>query len=254
MKTGKQNRPRARDGHRIYAIGDVHGCYDEMRRLLEVIEQDNQSRAPAKTFIIFLGDLIDRGPKSRQVLQYLIDTPPEFARMEVLKGNHEEMALQALLGDPILIPEWLKYGGFEFALSYGLEAETLNSHSPVEVQQLLCDAVPREHLEFLGTCVDWLRSGDYMFVHAGVRPGIPLDQQAGRDVRWIRAGFLDHTGSFGATIVHGHTISPSVEIKHNRIGLDTGAYKTGKLSAIRLEGQEWGVLSAEKPAGILLHR
>lgn len=238
MKTANQYRPRAHDGQRIYAIGDVHGCFDEMIELLQVIEQDSQSRAPAKTFIIFLGDLIDRGPKSRQVLDYLVETPPEFARVEFLKGNHEEMALRAILGDPILIPEWLKYGGLEFALSYGLEAERLEALSPVEIQSLLRDAVPQKHLDFLSSCVDWLRSGDYMFVHAGVRPGVPLDQQAGRDIRWIRTGFLEHNESFGATIVHGHTISPSVEFKHNRIGLDTGAYKTGKLSAVRLEGDE----------------
>lgn len=243
MATTINHQPRVRDGHRIYAVGDVHGCFDELVSLLDRIEEDHRSRSEAKCFIIFLGDLIDRGPKSRHVVQHLLNTPPAFAKMEFIRGNHEEMAVRALTGDPMLIPDWIQYGGLEFAISYGLDPGQMTFQSPEKIQRLLLDVVPKEDIAFLASGADWIASGDYMFVHAGVRPGVPLDQQSGRDLRWIRSGFIDSSEDFGAVIVHGHTISNTVEIRPNRIAMDTGAYRTGKLSAIRLEADGREVLS-----------
>jgi serine/threonine protein phosphatase 1 len=246
-KALKDDVPRGSPGRRLYAIGDVHGCYAEMCALLARIEADHRGRSDAECFIVFLGDLIDRGPHSRDVLRHLIDRPPHFARVHVLKGNHEEMMLRSLRGEPELIRDWLKHGGDTCARSYGLDPARLLTEDTATLEHLLTSYVPKEHLEFLEGCIDQVRFGDYLLVHAGVRPGVPLDAQSGHDLRWIRGEFLETNQDLGAVVVHGHTISNDVVEKPNRIGVDTGAYRTGVLTAVRLEGAERSFLSAGTP-------
>lgn len=236
--------PKGTPGRRLYAIGDVHGCYAEMCALLVRIEQDHRARPDAECFVVFLGDLIDRGPHSRDVLRHLIDRPPSFARTLVLKGNHEEMMLRSLRGEPGLIRDWLKHGGDTCARSYGLDPARLLTEDVDTLEHLLTRHIPDEHLDFLETCIDQVRFGDYLLVHAGVRPGVALEAQTGHDLRWIRGEFLETDKPLGAVVVHGHTVTEQVVQKTNRIGVDTGAYRTGVLSAVRLEGAERSILTA----------
>ncbi|MBI1399424.1 metallophosphoesterase family protein [Hyphomonas sp.] len=239
--------PQGTPGRRLYAIGDVHGCYAEMCALMVRIEQDHRARPDAECFVVFLGDLIDRGPHSRDVIRHLIDRPPAFAKMLVLKGNHEEMMLRSLRGEPELIKDWLKHGGDTCARSYGLDPARLLTENVDTLEHLLTRFIPEEHLDFLDGCVDQVRFGDYLLVHAGVRPGVALEAQSGHDLRWIRGEFLETDRSFGAVVVHGHTVTDQVVQKPNRIGVDTGVYKTGVLSAVRLEGADRSILSAGTP-------
>lgn len=237
-------QPAGTPGRRLYAIGDVHGCYDEMCQLLDKIEQDHRARAPKACFIVFLGDLVDRGPNSRDVIRHLLEQPPDFADLHVIKGNHEEMMLRCLSGEPDLIGQWLLHGGNTCAQSYGIDPSRLLDGDVETIEHLLLSHIPRSHIAFLDDCVDSVRFGDYLLVHAGVRPGVALDRQSGQDLRWIRKEFLEASDTFGAMIVHGHTISQTVMQTPVRIGIDTGAYQHGILTAIRLEGTERSFLQA----------
>ena len=240
--------PRGSPDKRLYAIGDVHGCYAEMVRLLEMIERDNSVRERRACHIVFLGDLIDRGPGSAQVLQYLRERPPSFARLHFIKGNHEEMMVRCLSGEPQLIPAWLKHGGNTCAMSYGVDPSILADSDPVRLEHTLLSHIPQQDIDFLGGFVDQVRFGDFLLVHAGIRPGIPIEAQSGRDLRWIRAEFLNSDARHEAMIVHGHTITEGVVKRPNRIGLDTGAYRTGILSALRIEDHETAVLMTDASA------
>ena len=232
-------------GSRAYAIGDVHGRLDLLLHLLERIEADDRSRPPAKTFIVFLGDLVDRGPDSCAVLQHLIERPPSFGRPIFLSGNHEEAFLRILQGDASVVPAWLLYGGRECAQSYGIGSGFLLNATPAAVVHEVARQVPREHVEFLSSFADTFQFGDYLFVHAGIRPGTDIEAQDPKDLRWIREGFLDDDTDHGLVVVHGHTIVEEVEERPNRIGIDTGAYRTGVLTAIALEGTERWYLQAK---------
>ena len=243
-RTARAGAPQGSPGRRLYAIGDVHGCYTEMCALLELIRRDHEARPPMPCFIVFLGDLIDRGPQSREVIRHLREQPPGFAQLYILKGNHEEMMLRALRGEPHLIRDWLRHGGDTCARSYGLDPARLLTEDTETLEHLLASHIPAGDLDFLEKCIDQVRFGDYLLVHAGVRPGVALQDQSGRDLRWIRGEFLDTGQDFGAVVVHGHTITDTVTEKANRIGLDTGAYRTGILSAVRIEGAQRSFLSA----------
>jgi len=229
---------------RAYAIGDVHGRLDLLRDLLRVIERDNAARPPAKTYLILLGDLVDRGPDSRGVIDHLIRSAPRFARPIFLKGNHEEYFLDILKGNDSALPHWLIYGGYECAESYGIGRGWTLNETPSEIGDRLRSAVPREHVRFLEEMADSFRFGDYLFVHAGIRPGVPLEEQQSKDLRWIREGFLDDRTDHGMVVVHGHTIVDEPEQYSNRIAVDTGAYRTGVLTAIGLEGEDRWFLTA----------
>jgi serine/threonine protein phosphatase 1 len=231
-------------GSRAYAIGDVHGRLDLLRELLSAIERDNARRPAAKTYIVMLGDLIDRGPDSCGVIDQLVRHPPSFARNVHIKGNHEEYFLDILRGKDDALPHWLGYGGYECAESYGVSRGWTLNATPHEIGDRLRAAVPKEHVRFLEEMGDSFRFGDYLFVHAGIRPGVPLAQQSGKDLRWIREGFLDDRSDHGMVVVHGHTIVDGPEQYSNRIAVDTGAYRTGVLTAVGLEGQERWFLSA----------
>jgi serine/threonine protein phosphatase 1 len=249
---GRKNRKsaaRGPEGSRAYAIGDIHGRLDLLLELLRKIEADNAARPPAKTYLVLLGDLVDRGPDSSGVIDHFIENPPAFARPIYLRGNHEEFFLGVLDGDDSIVLQWLTYGGYECAESYGVsKGWTLNSTPDAIVERLIAQ-VPQSHRDFLSDTADSFRFGDYLFVHAGIRPGLPLEAQSAKDLRWIREGFLDDSTDHGVVVVHGHTIVDSVEQHSNRIALDTGAYRTGVLTAIGLEGSErWFLEARTAPA------
>ena len=229
-------------GKRAYAIGDVHGRDDLLADLLVKIRAHNASQPKAETHIIFLGDLIDRGPHSRQVIERLIDGAATDETWWFVKGNHEEALVRGLCGEPNLLPDWLIHGGYDTAESYGLEKGALMGQAESVVEHLLLSAIPDRHIRFLKDFHETVRFGDYLFVHAGIKPGVAPEQQSGKDLRWIRTEFLNSDANFGCIVVHGHTIVEEVEVKSNRIGLDTGAYKTGILSALWIDGRETGTL------------
>jgi len=240
---GKVNAgPRGSPGKRLYAIGDVHGCLDELRRLLSLIEADHAARPKRPCHIVFLGDLIDRGPASAGVVAELRRRPPGFADLHFIKGNHEEMMVRSLTGEPDQIAAWLSHGGQSCALSYGVDPSILAETDPCRLEHMLLGAIPEGDIRFLAGFLDQVRFGDYLLVHAGLRPGVAINAQSGHDLRWIRGEFLQSELRHEAVVVHGHTISEAVEIRPNRIGLDTGAYRTGILSALRIEEDQTSVL------------
>lgn len=232
-------------GKRAYAIGDVHGCYDLLVDLLDKIQRHSESCDDREPHIILLGDLIDRGPKSRQVVDHLLYNRPEFGTYHFIKGNHEEILVKIIDGDSALLNIWFAHGGWQTITSYGATSRDFRNLSLADSIELLRHLIPEEHIEFFRSFDDGIEFGDYFLTHAGVRPGVAIGEQAGKDLRWIREGFLDSKEDFGAVIVHGHTISDDVTLKNNRIGVDTGAYKSGKLSAVWIAEHEVGILSAE---------
>lgn len=231
-------------GERIYAIGDIHGRLDLLNELLEKIESDDASRPDSASQLIFLGDLIDRGPESAQVIERLMQLfaarPAGTTRF--LLGNHEEVFLTVMAEDEAALRFFVKIGGRETILSYGVSE---GEYRELEYSALLArlqQLVPGTHVAFLSSFEDMIIAGDYAFVHAGVKPLQPLDQQRPKDLRWIRDSFIAFDGEFEKIIVHGHTISEEVEIMPHRIGLDTGAYASGKLTAMGFEGAERWIL------------
>ena len=240
--------PTPGDGLRLYAIGDVHGCLDELDRLLAAIEADDTARAAAggagAATLVFLGDLVDRGPESAAVLTRLLDLSRTRPGTRFLKGNHEEVFLRALAADREALRLFCRVGGRETVLSYGLDAEQYERMDYSELAEHLAAVVPAEHRAFMEGFEDIVVAGDYAFVHAGIRPEVPLDEQRGADLRWIRTSFLDYRRPHPKIIVHGHTITDEVDRRPNRIGVDTGAYASGRLSAIGLEGTDSWVLQS----------
>ena len=230
--------PRTPRGRRAYAIGDVHGRLDLLNQLLAAIEQDVERRPQRKTALVFLGDLIDRGPDSRGVVERLRNFRHERLKPYFLAGNHEEVLLRLLNGERGILSSWLKYGGAECLVSYGFDPGRLEVTNERAALSMIRNVIPQSHVSFIASFADTLRFGDYLFVHAGVRPGVDLSLQSQSDLRWIRTPFLEDKSDHGMIIVHGHTISSEVEIEPNRIGIDTGAYRTGRLTALALDGDE----------------
>ena len=235
--TTRQQRPgTVPAGRRVYAVGDVHGRDDLLGELLAAIEADNDALPPATTSIVFLGDLIDRGPASAAVVERLRTYQPRGIRPLFLAGNHEEVLLRLIAGQDEFLADWLRFGGAECLASYGVDAAPLRRMRPARACAVVRGAIPPAHVEFLRSFADTYRIGGYLFVHAGIRPGLPLDQQSQSDLRWIRRPFLDDSSDHGFIVVHGHTISAEVEEAPNRIGIDTGAYHSGTLTALVAEG------------------
>jgi serine/threonine protein phosphatase 1 len=233
-----QARSRVPDGERVYAIGDIHGRDDLFAQLLATIESDNAARGPAKTTLIMLGDLVDRGPESAAVIERAMHIGAPFDDVRLLIGNHEECFLAALTGEIKRVRYFMRIGGDATVRSYWSNDVNLTEASFDEVAAILPGLIPAEHVQFLGGGEVVIEIGDYAFVHAGIRPGVPLEKQSSSDLRWIRGDFLDDKRDHGAMIVHGHTIRETVDEWPNRIGIDTGAYSSGKLTAIGLEGAE----------------
>ena len=225
-------------GERVYAIGDIHGRLDLLDALLAEVEADDATRASADTTLVFLGDLVDRGPRSAEVVERLRRLGMERPRTRFLLGNHEEIFLAALDGDERALRGFCKMGGRETILSYGVDERRYERMDYDELGDALRRIVPPEHLQFLRGFEDLIVKGDYAFVHAGVDPEIALDAQHTDDLRWIRERFLEHRGALAKVVVHGHTIAHEVEWRAHRIGIDTGAYETGRLTALGLEGEE----------------
>ncbi|MCL6697358.1 metallophosphoesterase [Sphingomonas sp. NSE70-1] len=232
---GRARTPR---GRRAYAIGDVHGRLDLLDQLLLQIEQDIDRRPTRKAALIFLGDLIDRGADSRGVIERLRNYRHSTLKPYFLAGNHEEVLLRLLQGERGILTSWLKYGGAQCLASYGLDVGQLDIRNEHATLSAIRGIIPNSHVEFISGFGDTLRFGDYLFVHAGIRPGIDLELQSQSDLRWIRSPFLEDKSDHGMIVVHGHTISNDVEVEHNRIGIDTGAYRTGRLSALAVEGED----------------
>ncbi len=232
------------DGERVYAIGDIHGCADLLDDLLIRLEADDAARGPARTTLIFLGDLVDRGPASAAVIERLIRLTAERPNSRFLLGNHEEVFVEALKGEPKALRMFCRIGGRETILSYGVDADDYDRMDYEELYEALKARVPAEHQAFLSACEDMIVIGDYVFVHAGIRPGVDLSTQRSTDLRWIRNPFLDHDRPLEKIVVHGHTISSELDVQPHRIGVDTGAYQTGRLTALGLEStSRWTVES-----------
>jgi serine/threonine protein phosphatase 1 len=223
-------------GWRAYAVGDIHGRLDLLDQLLAEIHAQLARRPAHKVLLVFVGDLIDRGPSSAEVIERLRTYRRDGVKTMFLLGNHEEVLLRILGGEPELITKWRWFGGAECLKSYGVDPSQLTGRSEQEALEIVRNAIPKEHKEFLESFVDTCRFGDYLFVHAGIRPGVEVDQQSQTDLRWIREPFLLDDTDHGFVVVHGHTISPEVELMPNRIGIDTGAYRTGVLTALAIEG------------------
>ncbi len=227
-------------GYRVYAVGDIHGRDDLLKEILGKIEADHRSRTAAEAVIVFLGDLIDRGPQSAAVVERLIHYAPEWAKVVLLAGNHEEVLLRLLDGDERVIADWLRFGGAECCASYGLDPAEIRRLGTRRAGEAIRAAIPTAHAAFLRSFSDTLSIGGYLFVHAGIRPGLPLASQAQSDLRWIRQPFLTDASDHGFIVVHGHTISDGIDQATNRIGIDTGAYRSGVLTAFCAEdAQRW---------------
>jgi serine/threonine protein phosphatase 1 len=246
VQLGGRSGPRGKEGARAYAVGDIHGRLDLLDLLIEKIERDIAARPRARNFVIFLGDYIDRGPDSCGVIERLRLWQPERARVVYLGGNHEEVLLRVLRGDEDILPSWLKFGGAECVESYGLDPDSLRQIDPAAAIELIRAKVPRAHRAFLEDLADTFRFGDYLFVHAGIRPGLGLEEQDRYDLRWIREPFLSDIKEHGFMVVHGHTIVSGVEERPNRIAIDTGAYHSGVLTALAVEGSERWYLATSR--------
>lgn len=229
--------PKGVPGYRAYVIGDVHGRLDLLQQLLHSIEADLAERPSGKVLLVFLGDLIDRGPNSSEVIELLRTYSAPAVRTVFLLGNHEEVLLRVLEGDAALITQWRWFGGSECLKSYGVDANAIARLEDEAALEAIRAAIPKEHVEFIGTFVDSCCFGDYLLVHAGIRPGVPIEEQAQSDLRWIREPFLLSDTDHGSIVVHGHTISDEVQERPNRIGIDTGAYQTGVLTALVIDGE-----------------
>ena len=227
--------PAVPPGERVYAIGDVHGCLAELDHVLAAIEADEAARGPARTTLVFLGDLVDRGPCSAQAVERVRQLAA-VRPVRCLLGNHEEILLDALAGDPAAVKLFCRIGGRETALSYGMDAQDYERADYDTLVAALRRLVPDPHRDFLATMEDMVEIGDYLFVHAGVRPDVALTDQRAEDLRWIRTRFLDHGRPLEKMVVHGHSIADDVQTRPHRIGIDTGAFNSGVLTALGLEG------------------
>jgi serine/threonine protein phosphatase 1 len=232
----KRRAPRTPDGVRVYAIGDVHGRADLLAPLLATIDRDLAAYPASQTVEVLLGDYIDRGPQSREVLDILI-ARSRHSRMVCLKGNHETY-IPDFLRKPAILDQWKLFGGLETLVSYGVTPSISVDHQDQqEIAGAFDRALPESHRRFLASLSGSFTCGDFFFVHAGVRPGVPLSQQHEEDLLWIRGDFLLHEESFGKVIIHGHTPVTEPDIRPNRINIDTGAYATGRLTCLVLEGE-----------------
>jgi serine/threonine protein phosphatase 1 len=231
-------------GELVYAIGDIHGRSDLLAELLSQIEQDAAASGATTKTLVFLGDYVDRGPDSRGVIDLLATGLPSGFKAHFLKGNHEEFLLD-FLADPSSLDGWLRNGGEETLRSYNVDVDGLEARRapPLAWQAALLDVLPKAHWRFLESLELKRVIGDYVFVHAGLRPGVPLEDQKPDDLLWIRQLFLDCQEPFEKVVVHGHTPDRAPVVGSNRIGIDTGAVFSGCLTALRLENETRAFLS-----------
>jgi serine/threonine protein phosphatase 1 len=247
-----ERAPRASlpEGTRAYAVGDIHGRADLFAALARAIDADDAARGTADSRVVLLGDLIDRGPDSAGVIR-LARQWQARRKLHVLMGNHEEMLLDALESEEVL-RHFLRYGGKETLLSYPVDPAAYTRAELGEVMAMMHAAIPGQDLDFIRGFENSLALGDYLFVHAGIDPDLPVDGQRPSDLRWIREPFLSHAASFGPIVVHGHTISQAAELRPNRIGIDTGAWRSGRLTALGLEGTARWLIEAIETDGTIV--
>ena len=240
-------------GQRVYAIGDIHGRLDLFEQLLDLIAADDEQRPPAETWLVLLGDLVDRGADSCGVVERALQLMTT-GKVRVLAGNHEEMLLGSL-ENPETLRHFLRHGGKETLFSYGLTFDEYSQSTLEALSERIHELIPARHIAFMRAMENQILFGDYLFVHAGIRPGVALEDQTIADMRWIRREFLDHDAAHSHVVVHGHSITDEPEIRGNRIGIDTGAFASGRLTALGLDGGERWFLTAmlapqERDAGI----
>lgn len=241
--------PAVPDGTVVWAVGDIHGRLDLLEPLVEAIVADLRASTVSRGVVVFLGDYIDRGPDSRGVLQLLAGlSDVQGVEWRFLKGNHEQ-AMLGFLADPSAGRRWCEYGGDSALRSYGLRIPEL-AHRPEAWARVAADLrhkLTAREMEFLENLELSVAVGDYFFSHAGARPGVALDRQLPEDLMWIRQPFLHSQTGFEHVVVHGHTPTLHVHADHRRIGIDTKAYQSGVLSALRLEGRERTLLKTLGP-------
>jgi serine/threonine protein phosphatase 1 len=243
VRTRQARAHRVPEGVRAYAIGDIHGRLDLLDTLIGLIDDDDRRREPADTLIIFLGDLIDRGPHSRGVVERAMTLAESARSIRFLMGNHEEVFLRAVQGDIRALRMLLRIGGDQTVFSYGIDREEYRLFDFEALARTLKSHVPQDHVDFLSAFETSIELGDYLFVHAGIRPGVAIEEQSATDMRWIRDEFLRHRDDHGKVVVHGHSVTEEVDERPNRIGIDTGAYATGRLTAVGLQREERWFLS-----------
>lgn len=241
-------RPSLPAGLRIYAIGDIHGRLDLLDQLLAGTEGDIASRPIARVLYVFLGDYIDRGRQSRETIDRLI-AHGETHESVFLKGNHELIALKCLT-DRGLFDQWMRLGGRETLISYGVVPEALaNERQIAALQAAFHDALPQTHFRFFRDLQNSFACGDFFFTHAGVKPNVKLSRQKESDLLWIRAEFLSSSCDFGKIIVHGHTPTSGIEVRPNRINIDTGAFATDLLTCLVIEESSLTVIDTLQDVG-----
>ncbi|MGH6965537.1 MAG: metallophosphoesterase family protein [Phenylobacterium sp.] len=240
--------PPTTGGRLVYAVGDIHGHLDALRPLIGMLRDERAFSRPAeRPLLVFLGDYVDRGPDSRGVIEAILalEAAGDF-EVVALKGNHED-ALLRFLSDADFGAGWIGNWGETTLRSYGvaLPAPGQEAAESARVQAELRAAMPEAHRAFLDRLAMSLSVGDYLFVHAGVRPGVALAAQDDQDLMWIRYDFLESDADFGKVVVHGHTPADRPELRRNRIGIDTGVYYSGVLTAVRLEGTDQRIIQAQ---------
>jgi serine/threonine protein phosphatase 1 len=228
---GAEEKPRVPNGVRIYAIGDVHGRVDLLERAFTKIDGHLRQRPCGNPIEVLLGDYVDRGPSSAEVLDLLI-WRSKTREMVFLRGNHEAMFLE-FLRKPSAYRRWRPLGGLQTLLSYGVTPQPGDDES--HIADLLSFVLPQNHIQFLQDTRTSFTCGDFFFAHAGVHPSFPISQQRDEDLMWIREEFLDHEGPLEKYIVHGHTPVPHPDLRNNRINIDTGAFVSGNLTVIAIE-------------------
>ena len=226
--------PRLESGDSIYAIGDIHGRRDCLKAVHARIDEDRRNRVPNTTMEIYVGDYVDRGPESAGVIDLLIDRA-RYCHCVFLKGNHEQIFADVLEGT-MDIAAWRDVGGLETIYSYRVDPRRIAA-DPQLAPTLFREAVPQSHKDFLAALQPMTAIAGYLFVHAGLRPGVALERQNPLDLMWIREEFTLSDANFGAVVIHGHTPATEPECLHNRVNLDTGAYATGRLSFCRIDSE-----------------
>lgn len=218
-------------GRRVYAVGDVHGRADLLRNLLDRIEDDAAGHADRECVIVYVGDYVDRGSRSRDAIDLVVGERPRGMTKVTLKGNHEDLMEAALDGDRSAAATWLINGGDATLSSYGIAAVG-------KLDESVPRRIPEAHKTFLRKLELMHIEGDYLFVHAGVRPGVPIEEQSPSDLLWIREPFLSSKADHGKVVVHGHTPQQTPDERPNRICIDTGAFATGVLTCLVLDGSD----------------
>ena len=226
-------------GVRVYCIGDIHGRLDLLTAVHEKIKA-HKAESTDKIYVVYLGDYVDRGPQSMQVVDYLINSPLDNVQNIYLLGNHEQTLLQFLYGSADMIAhDWFRFGGLATLQSYGITLKGIPTHKDIDgLRTEFSEQCPFSHKQFYQTLLDYFELDNYYFVHAGIKPKVKLSKQSVDDLLWIREEFLNSTRQHGKIIVHGHSVSEAPEILPNRIGLDTGAYASNILTCAVFQGPD----------------